>query len=93
MIGRVMTALAGRALARNLGGRAAGPVGTAAGFLVPMALPRLAAVLGPWGMVGAAAGAWAIKRAMTPKPAPTLAERQPIVTPPPIPMVMPADHG
>ncbi|KPF78269.1 hypothetical protein IP88_04365 [alpha proteobacterium AAP81b] len=91
MMRRVVTALAGRALARNLGGRAAGPIGTAAGFLVPMALPRLAAALGPWGMIGAAAGAWAVKRAMTPKPAPKLTERKPIVTPPPIPMAMPYD--
>lgn len=94
MIGRVVTALAGRALARQVGGAAAGRLGAAAGVVVPMVLPRVARILGPWGMVGAVVGGWAIKRAIArlPQPAPKPMARQPIVTPPPIPMVMAADY-
>ncbi len=91
MIARVMTMVAGRALARSLGGVAAGPMGAAAGIALPMLLPRLAHRLGPWGMVGAAVGAWAVQRVLA-KPAVVPEDhRPPIVTPPPVPMTVPYD--
>ncbi len=89
--------IAGQQLAKRIGGSGAGPMGAAAGIALPMLLPRLARRLGPLGMAAAAVGAWGIQRAMA-KPAAIAAppaplpERQPVVTPPPIPMVMPADH-
>jgi hypothetical protein len=60
ILGRVVTALAGRTVARVVGGAAAGP----AGLVLGVALPLLARRLGPIGMVGVAAGAWAINRVM-----------------------------
>lgn len=89
ILGRLVSAIAGRALARSFGGVAAGPAGAAIGLALPMVARRL----GPMGMVGMAAGAWAINHfaSKTPaQPAP-LADRAPLVTPPPIPMVV-ADH-
>jgi hypothetical protein len=58
LLGRVVTAMAGRAVARTVGGAAAGP----AGLVLGSALPLLARRLGPMGMVGVAVGAWAINR-------------------------------
>ena len=90
MIGNLVTSLAGNAVGRALGGAAGGPAGAALG----LALPFVARRLGPWGMIGMAVGSWAVARYLathavaTPAPA---AERQPIVTPPPVPMAMPAD--
>ena len=60
ILGRVVTAMAGRAVARTVGGVAAGP----AGLVMGSALPLLARRLGPMGMVGVAVGAWAINRIM-----------------------------
>jgi hypothetical protein len=62
MIGKVMTALAGRSIARTVGGAAAGPAGAVIGAAVPVVLPRLARTLGPAGMVGVAVGGLLFKR-------------------------------
>jgi hypothetical protein len=56
MIGKIVTALAGRTLARSVGGAAAGPAGALIGAAIPMVLPRVARALGPMGMVAAAVG-------------------------------------
>lgn len=58
LIGNMVTAVAGRALAQTIGGVAAGPAGAALG----MALPFVARRLGPMGMVALAVGAWAVHR-------------------------------
>jgi len=56
MIGKLVTALAGRTLARTVGGAAAGPAGALIGAALPVVLPQLARALGPVGMVAAAVG-------------------------------------
>lgn len=82
MVGRLVTTMAGQALARTVGGAAAGPAGAVLGFALPMVARRL----GPLGMLGMAVGAWAIHRyAKTQAPE----ERAPTVTPPPVAMAMP----
>lgn len=58
MIGRVISALAGRSIARNVGG----PGGGTSGMLIGAALPTLARRMGPMGMIAAAAGGYAVKR-------------------------------
>ncbi len=88
MVGSLVTTMAGQAIARTVGGVAAGPAGAVLGF----ALPIVARRLGPLGMIGMAVGAWAIHRyaqSQVPEHDKPLAERQPIVTPPPIPMAVP----
>ncbi len=84
MLGRVVTTMAGQAIARTVGGAAAGPAGAVIGFALPMVARRL----GPLGMIGMAVGAWAIHR-YAQSQVPEVAK--PIVTPPPIPMAMPYD--
>lgn len=64
MIAGIVTALAGRTLARTLGGASAGPIGAAVGLTLPMALPWMARRLGPAGMVAAAVGSYVVARAM-----------------------------
>ena len=61
LMGRIVTAVAGRTLARNMGGVSAGPAGLVRGA----ALPMLARRLGPMGMIGVAVGAWAINKVIT----------------------------
>lgn len=56
MIGKIVTALAGRTIARTIGGAAAGPAGALIGAAIPVVLPRAARALGPVGMVAAAVG-------------------------------------
>ncbi len=56
MIGKIVTALAGRTIARTVGGAAAGPAGALIGAAIPVVLPRAARALGPVGMVAAAVG-------------------------------------
>ncbi|MFN7397587.1 MAG: hypothetical protein ACK5SX_00655 [Sandaracinobacter sp.] len=56
MIGKIVTALAGRTIARTVGGAAAGPAGALIGAAIPVMLPRVARALGPVGMVAAAVG-------------------------------------
>ncbi|MGL6043620.1 MAG: hypothetical protein ACRC1J_06815 [Sandaracinobacteroides sp.] len=56
MIGKIVTALAGRTIARTVGGAAAGPAGAIIGAAVPIVLPRVARALGPFGMIAAAVG-------------------------------------
>lgn len=56
MIGKIVTALAGRTIARTVGGSAAGPAGALIGAAIPVILPRAARALGPVGMVAAAVG-------------------------------------
>lgn len=62
MIGKLMTAVAGRSIARTLGGAAAGPAGAVIGAAVPLVLPRVARTLGPIGIVGVAVGGLLFKR-------------------------------
>lgn len=64
MIGRIISALAGRSIARNAGGMSAGPMGAVAGMLLPTLLPRMARRMGPMGMIAAAAGGYALTKYM-----------------------------
>jgi hypothetical protein len=63
MIGRIVSALAGRSIARNVGAPGGGFKGAAIGA----ALPTLARRMGPMGMIAAAAGGYAVKRMMDKK--------------------------
>lgn len=56
MIGKIVTALAGRSIARTVGGASAGPAGALIGAAIPVILPRAARALGPVGMIAAAVG-------------------------------------
>jgi hypothetical protein len=58
MLGKIISAVAGRAIGRRIGGAQAGSLGTVAGVALPMVLKRL----GPMGMVGALVGGYAIKK-------------------------------
>ena len=58
MLGRLIGAAAGRAVARQVGGVRAGPLGALAGVALPFVLRRL----GPMGMIGAAVGGYAVKK-------------------------------
>ena len=49
MLGRIVSMIAGRSLARSVGGAAAGPDGAVIGVLLPTVLRRL----GPGGMIAA----------------------------------------
>ena len=60
MLGRIITAAAGRSIARTVGGVAAGPAGAVVGLLLPTVLRRL----GPGGMLAAAIGGHVVRRAM-----------------------------
>lgn len=60
MIGSLIRAAAGRAVARQVGGTAAGPMGAIAGAALPLVLRRF----GPLGMIGAAIGGYAVNRYM-----------------------------
>lgn len=62
MIGKIITALAGRSLARSIGGASAGPIGVVVGAALPAVLPRMARRLGPLGMAAAAVGGIAFAR-------------------------------
>ena len=62
MIGKIITALAGRTLARSIGGVAAGPAGAIVGATLPIILPQIARRLGPVGMIAAAVGGYAFTR-------------------------------
>lgn len=64
MLGQIVTALAGRQLARTVGGAGAGPIGALVGAALPTAIPFLAKRLGPAGMVAAALGSYVVARAM-----------------------------
>ena len=75
LVAKVVTSLAGRAVAQSLGGASAGPVGMVLGA----ALPFVARRLGPVGMVGVAVGAWAITK-MLKAQAEADAARPPIMT-------------
>lgn len=58
MLGKLISAVAGQAVARQVGGRAAGPVGMILGAALPAILRRF----GPLGLVGVAAGSYAVKK-------------------------------
>lgn len=60
MLGRLVSMMAGRSVARSVGGVAAGPAGVIVGALLPTILRRL----GPQGMIAAAVGSYFVKRAM-----------------------------
>jgi len=66
MLGRIITALAGQAVAKRIGGASAGPLGVVAGLVLPVVARRL----GPLGMVGVAAGSWVMSRAVAKMPPP-----------------------
>jgi hypothetical protein len=56
MIGKIVSALAGRSVARTFAGRSAGPAGALVGAALPVLIPFLARRFGPIGMVGVAVG-------------------------------------
>jgi uncharacterized protein YqgC (DUF456 family) len=56
MIGKIVSALAGRSIAQTVGGASAGPAGALVGAAIPLVLPRIARTLGPVGMIAAAVG-------------------------------------
>lgn len=60
MLGRIATMLAGRSIARSVGGVASGPAGAMIGVMLPTVLRRL----GPQGIVVAALGSYVVKQAM-----------------------------
>ncbi len=60
MIGRFVSMMAGRSVARSMGGIAAGPAGTVVGLMLPTVLRRL----GPGGMLAAAVGGAVVRRAV-----------------------------
>ncbi len=62
MIGKIVSAVAGRSVARTVGGSAAGPAGALIGAALPVVLPAFARRLGPAGMVAAAVGGLLFKR-------------------------------
>jgi uncharacterized protein YqgC (DUF456 family) len=67
MLGKIISAIAGRAVARRVGGSRAGSLGTIAGVALPMVLKRL----GPLGMAGALVGGYAIKKYAASRGTPT----------------------
>ena len=58
MLGKIISAVAGRAIGRRIGGAQAGSLGTIAGAALPIVLKRF----GPLGMAGALVGGYAIKK-------------------------------
>lgn len=60
MFGRIITAAAGGAIAKQVGGVAAGPAGMVVGAVLPTVLRRL----GPVGMVAAAIGTYVVAKAI-----------------------------
>lgn len=64
MIGKTVSAIAGRTVARTIGGASAGPAGMVVGAALPLVLPRMAATLGPVGMVAVAIGTLFFNRYM-----------------------------
>lgn len=66
MFGRIIAMIAGRSVARSVGGAASGPAGAVIGALLPTVLRRL----GPQGMIVAALGGYVVKKAMKKHAAP-----------------------
>lgn len=62
MIAKLITAFAGRTLARSIGGVSAGPAGAIIGATLPIILPQIARRLGPVGMIAAAVGGYAFTK-------------------------------
>ena len=62
MIGKIVSAVAGRSFARTIGGTAAGPAGALIGAALPVVLPAVARRMGPAGMVVAAVGGLVFSR-------------------------------
>ncbi len=60
MVGRIISMVAGRSIARSVGGAASGPAGAVIGVLLPTVLRRM----GPQGMIVAALGGYVVKKAM-----------------------------
>lgn len=60
MVGRIISMVAGRSIARSVGGTASGPAGAVIGVLLPTVLRRM----GPQGMIVAALGGYVVKKAM-----------------------------
>ncbi len=60
MLGRIISMVAGRSIARTVGGAASGPAGAVIGVLLPTVLRRM----GPQGMIVAALGGYVVKKAM-----------------------------
>lgn len=66
MLGRIITMIAGRSIARTVGGATSGPIGLVVGALLPTVLRRL----GPGGIVAAAVGSYAVRKMTAKKPIP-----------------------
>ena len=60
MLGRIISMVAGRSIARTVVGAASGPAGAVIGVLLPTVLRRM----GPQGMIVAALGGYVVKKAM-----------------------------
>lgn len=60
MFGRIAAMVAGRSIARTVGGAASGPAGAVIGVLLPTVLRRM----GPQGMIVAALGGYIVRKAM-----------------------------
>ncbi len=65
-VGRMVSAMVGQKVVADIGHDATGP----AGALVGMTLSLVSRKLGPLGMIGVAAGVWAIHAAKRGRPAP-----------------------
>ena len=83
MIGKIVSAMAGRSVARTVGGTAAGPAGAVIGAALPVVLPAVARRLGPTGMVVAAVGGMLFTRWLERRNARKKAEAQALATLPP----------
>lgn len=60
MLGRIISSAAGGAIAKQVGGVAAGPAGVIVGAVLPTVLRRL----GPFGMVAAAVSTYFVAKAI-----------------------------
>lgn len=76
MIGKIVSAVAGRSFARTIGGTAAGPAGALIGAALPVVLPAFARRMGPAGMAVAAVGGLLFSRWLERRNARRAAEAQ-----------------
>ena len=72
MLGKIISAEAGRRIAQRFEGRDAGLAGAVIGAAAPMVIARVVGRrMGPLGWIALAAGGYAVKRYMDKRPAPT----------------------
>ena len=68
MLGKIVSGLAGRAIASRVANRSGAARAGTTGAIIAMALPIVARRLGPLGMIGVAVGSWAVGRALARRP-------------------------